>query len=197
MAVSQSGSHPPAVQWHTQINSVISVQILLVIIPTQLAHRYSSKGKDYSRWISCYLFFWSMFRCGKGKKGLASIHSLSLSIFYTIQYCLRGKEHKIKKKYKKVIVELQSITTKYFQMAFYLHYMKELALNILNWKALGTNIANAMPLVKCDLNTNWISSQPIQVWWSWLLLQELFSVCLWSRTAQRWQLLLGLAVVLN
>lgn len=29
-------------------------------------------------------------------------------------------------------MEFQSKTTKYFQITFYLHYMKELALNILN-----------------------------------------------------------------
>lgn len=111
--------------------------MLLVIKPPQLAYCYSSKAKHCSGWISCCRFLWGMFRHGKGGTGPASIHSLRLSIFYKSQYCLRGKEH-ARKKYSKVTMELQSVTTKYFQVTFYVRYMKELALNILNWKSLGS-----------------------------------------------------------
>lgn len=179
MAVSQSMSHPPAAQWHAQLNGVISVLILLVITPPQLAHGYSSKATDCSRWISCYLFLWGMFSHGKGKMGPASIHLLHLSIFHKSQRCCQKKKALKKKKNTKKVSWNPSPSLQNIFKWLSLHCVKELALNILNWKALRTHITNTMPRTKCDMNTNWISNQPTQVWWSWILLWELLCVCLW------------------
>lgn len=76
-----------------------------------------------------------------------------------MQCCLRGKEHKRKKNYHGTPVINYKILTNYLLFALY----ERAGFEYHELKSLGNHLTDAMPLVKCDLSTNWISSHLIQV----------------------------------
>lgn len=91
-----------------------------------------------------------MIRSGKGKMGLASIHSLSFSIF---------KKKSKRKSYHGTPVNNYRILKNYLLFALY----ERAGFECPKLKSLRNPITDAMTLVKWDLSTNWISSHFIQV----------------------------------
>lgn len=118
-----------------------------------------------------------------------------ISVFTRVTVVLEEKSLKGKQNYWKVTVELHSVTTRYLQMTFSLHCMKELSLDILYWKVLGTRTKNTVPLVK-----QWFEYKPdfqsiYPTGWSWLLPQVFVCVCVWTHIVQGTQLPLEHVIV--